>query len=116
VAGDENQEARTLRLHSSWGQKVVEWTAKRDGQWPDLPTPEPTNSNEVLAEVEIIETAPPLDTDGETRIFEASGTYVYHLKKAPWYADGLAGATLPYTNIPREANALSSAQFVSGII
>lgn len=59
---------------------IVDWTACRAGEDPDIPNPTPLDTNWILLDVMPQTTMIVLAGDGETPLFRISGRYVYACK------------------------------------
>ena len=81
---------------------VVEWTASKAGEEPDIPNPDQGNTNWVLLDDDFTPTMLVTGPDGNTPLYRISGRYVYaHVSppdqtinavsfpKPPWMQDGL---------------------------
>jgi hypothetical protein len=107
-----------ISLHQPVSMKGVSFHAIRCGKPPDLPDPNPTDTNLTLREAWVRSSNPRLRGDGVTWVYEAVGRYVYIMSK-PFTAGGsLPGASAPYSN--RSATAadtgIQGSQFKKNIL
>jgi hypothetical protein len=85
VAGPEGSESRIVRVAATYGKKIMQWTATREGAMPIIPDPTPSDGrNEELADISINPTCPRLLASGGLH-YVASGQYVFLLRKPPDY-------------------------------
>lgn len=85
-----------VRMCAPFGQKIVRWSAARQGYMPQVPSPSYDNPNEVPTSVRVRVHTPPLDDAGAQRLFKAEGVYVYLLIEPRFPLDGFPIGTTPY--------------------
>lgn len=113
AAGDSPSEV--VRTHASLGTKRVVWTVARSGVKPQLPSPEPNDSNQVLLRAEIAPQIPQPLADGSF-LYRIHGTYVYALRTPVWVPQGLDMGSTPITTEPAATQRLQLPDFSATIL
>lgn len=109
------QDGTTVRYVTVSGhvmQKEVHWQVSRKKLKPQLPSPTPSSSNEVLLR-QIISPCIPHQTelDGTTITYVVSGVYIYGLRRPITLADGLPMGTAPTDATPKTEAVLKTTDF-----
>lgn len=73
-----------VRSHAPCGSLVVRFEIVRGGDWPVVPSPQPTDSNLVLESCRTWVTAPTLNVEGADQFYAVAGEYRYFLKRPLW--------------------------------
>lgn len=95
IAGPPGTPCEIIRWHAGVGQQLVTFAAQRTGARPELPTPEPQSSNEVLASLHVKPMAPTVMADG-TPVCRVEGSYTHFLLRPVTHRDTLRMGTSPY--------------------
>lgn len=104
-----------VKLHASYGTKVVRYWAVRDGAQPALPSPVPSpgagGDNLKLLSAAVTPSVPePLD-GGTAYRYEVRGEYRYALLSPLTDATGFPVGSGPYTDTPAALHAVRPEQF-----
>ena len=108
--------AAIAQLTSPYGFKIVQWVARRTGDYPMLPDPTPDNANQVLASFDL-EFDDPEFTADQKPIITARGFYIYLLLKPIGVKNGIfhMGGSPAYT-LKAAQSTVTSANFSSSIL
>lgn len=88
-----------VQLHAQLTEKIVKWTAERQGEKPILPFWDTDNDNEVLLERRIQTCSLVVMPNGATPVWRASGTYRYALYKYSGEDDRLYLGAIPVMSL-----------------
>lgn len=115
-AGDSSISCTIVKVHNPIGQKIVRYSATRNGVQPLVPAPESTDPNCVLLLARVIPEQPYLDPGARTFIYHVEATYVYALLEPVTAADGFPVGVPGYTTLNSSDTALAADNFVKGIV
>jgi len=108
VAGPPGTPAAIFQVHAPVGTQLVKWTAKRRGEPPMLPDPDPEDANKVLKTAGAAVYTKELMADGTTHVFTVEGSFLYLLKMPIEMKDGvLYYGGSPADLSPREVHVIN---------
>jgi hypothetical protein len=108
--------ATISQLASPYGLKIVSWIARRTGDIPIMPDPEPDNDNQILGSFQL-EFDDPEMTANQVPIITARGTYIYLLQKPISVKNGIfhMGGN-PALTLDASQNVVTSDNFSADIL
>jgi len=86
--GDNSISCAIIGIYAPYGYQLVKWEVTRRNEKPAFPDSESDDNNKVLQGAEITTESPDMGGDGVTRIFRASGVYVYAFKQPVFLHQG----------------------------
>lgn len=91
--------ARILTVHAGCTKRIVSFHKIRVDQPPDVPSPVPATTNEVLQAADLTVNAITLGEDANSIRYEVVGEYVFLLRISDWYKKGVQMPILPSMKI-----------------
>lgn len=104
-----------IQTVASYGKRIVQFGAQRQGGAPAVPHPFPNDDNQYLLRALFTLDAPPLQQDGQTSLVRVGGTYIYALLRPMWLLDNLCMGAVPYSITPAPSNIFQASFFQMGL-
>jgi len=108
-------DAEMIQVSGAYGQLVVRFAIIREGDWPEMPTSRPGDSNRVLLRGNVRLVGPKPSGSGKIA-FGAKGELVFGLKQPVTDATGFPGLRTPVVAMPKEGFGLYSSFFTDALI
>lgn len=111
----ERAPCEVIQTVASYGRRIVQYAAQRQGGPPFVPHPFPNDENQYLLRALFTMDPPPLQNDGQTSLVRVGGTYIYACLRPYWLMDNLCMGATPYDITPAPSNVFSAAFFQMGL-
>lgn len=77
-----------INAHAPTMVRTIVWEAVRQGMYPVIPSSDPVSTNEVLIYKDVSPVSSGLGADGQTRMWQCRGTYIYAVVQPYSDSDG----------------------------
>lgn len=112
ATGKRHENPEVMQVFSAYNLKKVKYSATRDAEPPDIPSPRHSEPANTLVSANVVLGAPRPAEDGQTLTWSAEAEYVYFLKDHKGLGEyDLRTAQLPWTTVLSTESVIPKASF-----